>query len=239
MQIYTEMDSITNFKRPEEPLVSIVCFCKNSARTIRRSMQSVLSQSYANIEYVVQDGMSTDSTLEIIKSFDDPRIKLVSECDSSTGDAHWKALHRCRGEIIGTCLADDELVPGAIATAVKRFQADLQAGAITGDSYLCDVDGNITGQHISAPFDLVQYLFGPYCPYFPATFFRRQAFLDVGMDWDCDWEIDYCLEYEIWFRFGTQHKIKYLPGFVSKYAIHEGQSSHNLADSDRNLEGWF
>ncbi len=223
----------------QEPLVSIICFCKNSARTIRRSMQSVLSQSYRNIEYVIQDGLSTDGTLEIIRSFDNPRIKLVSERDASTGDAHWKALHRCCGEIVGTCLADDELVPGAIATAVERFQGDPTAGAITGDSYWCDVDGNITGQYISKSFDLVQYLFGAYCPYFPATFFRRQAFLDVGMEWDDQWEVDYCLEYEIWFRFGTQHRIKYLPGFVSKYAMHADQSSHNLAHSDRNLEGWL
>src|ERR1700716_3113638 len=180
------MEEIANQRLPDEPLVSIVCFCKNSAPTIRRSMESILSQSYTNIEYVIQDGASTDGTLEIIRSFNDPRIKLVSERDSSTGDGHWKALQRCRGDIIGTCLADDELVPEAIATAVERFRADPQAGAITGDSYLSDVSGNITGRHISGPFDIVQYLFGPYCPYFPATFFRRQAFLDVGMQWDPD-----------------------------------------------------
>src|SRR5437899_7181992 len=97
-----------NVPLPQEPLVSIICFCKNSARTLRRSMQSVLTQSYRNIEYVIQDGASTDGTLDIIRSFNDARIKLASGKDNSTGDAHWKALHRSRGEIIGTCLADDE-----------------------------------------------------------------------------------------------------------------------------------
>ena len=49
------------------PLVSIITICRNSERTIRRCIESVLSQSYTNIEYIIQDGASTDRTLDIIK----------------------------------------------------------------------------------------------------------------------------------------------------------------------------
>lgn len=220
-----------------EPLVSISCFCKNSARTIRRSIESVLGQTYRNIEFVIQDGKSTDGTIEIIRSYNDDRIKLVSEPDSGIGEAHWKVLNRCQGDILGTCLSDDELLPDAVENAVKRFHAEPHLGAVTGDSYICDGAGYITGEHISADFDLVKYLYGTYCPFFPATFFRRQALLDVGLG-SSDWELD-SLEYEIWFRIGTQHEIKYFPGFVSKYAIHDKQSSHDLASADIALDGWM
>src|SRR5574339_194257 len=76
------------------PLVSIICFCRNRAQTIRRCIDSVLAQSYTNLEFVVQDGASTDGTLEILKSYDDPRIKIVSEPDSGPAEAFWRVLNR-------------------------------------------------------------------------------------------------------------------------------------------------
>src|SRR5579871_1764961 len=97
----------------ERPLVSIICFCKNRVQLIRRCIESVLNQSYRNIEFVVQDGASTDGTLELLQDYAlrDPRIKIVSEPDSGHEEAFWKVLHRCQGEIIGTCLSDEQLFP--------------------------------------------------------------------------------------------------------------------------------
>ena len=118
-----------------EPLVSIMSFCKDRAPTIRRSIESVLSQSYRNFELVVQDGASTDGTLEILKSYDDPRIKIVSQKDSGVAEAFWRALNRCQGDIIGTCLSDEELMPGAIEKAVEFFRENRDVGAMTCDGY--------------------------------------------------------------------------------------------------------
>jgi predicted O-linked N-acetylglucosamine transferase (SPINDLY family)/glycosyltransferase involved in cell wall biosynthesis len=208
----------------EQPLVSIGSFCKNSAATIRRSIDSVLSQSYRNIEFVIQDGASTDGTVEIIRSYNDPRIKLVSEPDSGPPEGFWKMMNRCEGELIGTCLSDEELLPGAIDKAVELFRQHPDAGAVTCDGWIADETGKITGEFNAGSFNLVDYLFGKYCPFWPGSFFRKQALLDIGLKTH-DWTIE-CLEFEIWCRLGTRHKIKHVPVRMSKYGVHAGQLSN-------------
>jgi predicted O-linked N-acetylglucosamine transferase (SPINDLY family)/glycosyltransferase involved in cell wall biosynthesis len=215
------------FPQPSEtqlPLVSIMLFCKNSSSTIRRCAESVLGQSYRNIEFLVQDGASTDGTVDILRSYGDERIKIVSERDSGPGEAFWKVLNRCEGDFIGTCLADEELLPNAIHEAVERFRQHPDVGAITGDGYVTDLDGKITGDFIAGDFNIVDYLFGRYCPLWPSSFFRRQALLDVGLKTH-KWTIE-CLEFEIWCRLGTQHVVKYFPGRVAKYGVHPTQLSN-------------
>ena len=218
----------------DQPLVSIISFCKDRASTIRRSIESVLSQSYRNIEFVVQDGVSTDGTLEILKSYNDPRIKLVSEPDSGPAEAFWKVMNRCQGDIIGTCLSDEELLPGAIHTAVDHFMDEPRLGAITCDGYISDAKGNITGEFIAGEFNLVDYLFSRYCPFWPGSFFRRKALLDVGLHHH-NWTIE-CLEFEIWCRLGMQHNVKYFPGFVSKYTVNESQLSNTPKNFNEHLD---
>jgi len=208
----------------DQPLVSIFSFCKNRASTIRRSIDSVLNQSYRNIEFVVQDGASTDGTVEILKSYNDPRIKIVSAPDTGPAEAFWKAMNRCEGELIGTCLSDDELLPGAIEKAVELFRQHPDAGAITCDGWVTDETGKIIGEFNAGEFNLVDYLFGKYCPFWPGSFFRRQALIDVGLK-SRDWNIE-CLEFETWCRLGTRHVVKYMPVRLSKYAVHSSQLSN-------------
>jgi len=206
-----------------EPLVSIICFCKNRAATIPRCVESVLGQKYQNIEFVVQDGASTDGTVEILQGYDDRRIKLVSQVDSGPAEACWKALHRCQGDIIGICLSDEELLPDAIERAVAHFRSAPHLGAITCDGFITDPQGKITNEFNAGDFNLVNYLFARYCPFFPGSFFRRHALLDVGLKSE-KWNID-CLEFEIWCRLGIRHEVKYIPERMSKYAVHETQLS--------------
>lgn len=208
----------------EPPLVSIICFCKDRAATIRRCIESVLSQSYRNLEFVVQDGASTDGTLEILRSYRDDRIKIVSAQDSGPAEAFWKVMNRCRGEFIGTCLSDEELLPGAIEKAVELFRANPDTGAITCDGFVTDTDGKIIDEFNAGEFNMVDYLFDRYCPFWPGSFFRRQALCDVGLGYH-QWNIE-CLEFEVWCRLGTQHVVRHFPIRMSKYAVHETQLSN-------------
>lgn len=206
------------------PLVSIICFCKNRALTIRRSIESVLGQSYRHIEFVVQDGASEDGTLQVLRGYQDDRIKIVSETDSGPPEAFWKAINRCQGEIIGTCLSDEELLPGAIERAVSFFQDNPRVGALTCDGWVTDIQGKITGEFNAGEFNFIDYLFASYCPFWPGSFFRKQALIEVGLK-NHDWTIE-CLEFEIWCRLATRHVVKHLPVRMSKYAVHESQLSN-------------
>ena len=90
--------------------VSIITVCYNSSKTIRQTFDSVLKQSYSNIEYLVIDGQSTDGTVDIIKEYEplfDGRMRWVSEKDAGIYDAMNKGIRMSSGELIGIINSDD------------------------------------------------------------------------------------------------------------------------------------
>jgi len=217
-----------------KPLVSIFMFVRDGAPSVRRALDSVLAQTYPNIEFIVQDGVSTDGTLEILQGYGD-RLKLVSEPDSGPSDGLLRALRRCSGEFIGSCLSDEELLPDAVERAVEAFLREPGTGAITGDAVLTDLAGRQTGLWTSGPFNLIDYLTVDYSPYYCSSFFRRQALLAAGLERD-DWTID-CIEFETWCRLATQAPITYVPGVFAKYGVHPGQSTNKPGDVLKHMRG--
>jgi glycosyltransferase involved in cell wall biosynthesis len=218
----------------ERPLVSIFMFVRNGGKSLRRAIESVMAQTYSNIEFVVQDAVSTDGTLELLRSYGD-RVKLVSEPDSGPSEGLWRAMNRCTGEFVGSCLADEELMPDAVERAVRGFQEDPRTGAITGDALITDIDGKVTGSWTSGPFSLVDYLLADYSPYFVSSFFRRSALLAVGLR-EQDWNLN-CVEFELWCRIACHSPVKYVPHVLAKYAQHAGQLSSSHDDAMIHLEG--
>ena len=216
------------------PLVSLFMFVRNGEATIRRAIDSVLAQTYPNIEFIVQDGASTDGTLGILRSYGD-RLKVVSEPDGGPSDGLWRALNRCSGKFIGSCLADEELLPDAAERVVAIFLAEPAVGAVTGDAIITDVTGRQTGLWTSGPFNLVDYLMGDYCPYFCSSFFRRQTLLAAGLK-NGEWDIQ-CVEFELWCRLAAHSAIKYVPGIIAKYASHPDQSSNKPGDVIVHMKG--
>jgi glycosyltransferase involved in cell wall biosynthesis len=218
----------------EPPLVSIFMFVRNGGKSLRRAVDSVFAQTYPNIEFVVQDAVSTDGTLDLLRGCGD-RVRLVSEPDSGPSDGLWRAINRCTGELIGSCLADEELMPDAVERAVAAFRESPGSGAITGDAWITDIDGRITGSWTSGPFTLVDYLLGSYSPYFVASFFRRDVLRAVGLS-DRNWNLN-CVEFELWCRIATHSHVKYVPHILAKYAQHPGQLSNSHDDALVHIEG--
>ena len=218
----------------ELPLVSIFMFVRNGAVSVRRAIESVRAQTYPNIEFVVQDGASTDGTLDILRSYEG-RIDIVSEPDSGPNEGLWRSLNRCNGEFIGSCLADEELLPDAVERAVAVMRKHPDVGAITGDAIITDLAGTTTGFWKSGPFNLVDYLLCDYCPYFVSSFFRRQTLLDAGLKSEA-WGTK-CVEFELWCRLANRSRIEYVPVTFAKYASHANQSSNNKNDVLTHFEG--
>jgi Glycosyl transferase family 2 len=215
-----------------KPLVSVFMFVRNGVPSVRRALDSVLAQTYPNIEFIVQDGASTDGTRGILESYGD-RLKIVSEADSGPSDGLMRALRRCSGQFIGSCLADEELLPDAVERAVEVLLREPDTGAITGDAMLTDLDGRQTGLWTSGPFNLVDYLTADYSPYFCASFFRRETLLLAGLE-SHNWTLD-CIEFETWCQLATHAAITYVPGIFAKYAVHPGQSSNKPDDVMKHL----
>ena len=92
--------------------ISIITVCFNSESTIKDTLDSVLSQTYKNYEYIIVDGKSTDNTLSIVDSYKDKfngRMKVISEKDKGLFDAMNKGIKMATGDIIGIINSDDVL----------------------------------------------------------------------------------------------------------------------------------
>lgn len=110
-----------------KPKVSIITVCFNSAETIRDTIESVLKQTYENIEYIIVDGGSTDGTIDIIRSYlprFSGRLFYISESDNGIYDAMNKGLRLTTGSIIGIINSDDSYEPDAVRRVVEQTDVD-------------------------------------------------------------------------------------------------------------------
>ena len=104
-----------------QPKVSIITVCYNSAKTISDAIESVINQSYPNIEYIIVDGGSTDGTVNVIKSYDQFVSKWVSEPDDGIYDAMNKGIKMATGKIIGLINSDDYLESDVIRNVAEVY----------------------------------------------------------------------------------------------------------------------
>ena len=103
-------------------LVSIITVVRNARKTIEQTINSVLSQTYKNIEYIIIDGASTDGTQEVIKKYENQLTYSVSEVDQGLYDAMNKGIQHARGDIIGIINSDDWYECNAIQKVVDVFE---------------------------------------------------------------------------------------------------------------------
>src|SRR6185295_14792162 len=96
------------------PTISMVTPCLNSARFLPWTMNSILDQEYPALEYVIQDGASTDETMSILDEYRDRLAHLESEKDSGMAQAINRGFAHASGEIMAYINADDLLLPGAL-----------------------------------------------------------------------------------------------------------------------------
>ena len=211
--IPTQIMTLMDFEKL--PLVSVITVCKNGARTIRHCIESVLAQDYPNIEFIVQDGGSTDGTLEILAEYEQ-HIKLVSEPDSCNLDGVFRALKRCRGEFIMPCWADDQLLPHAVSWGVKNMCRHTDAGAIYGDVHITDIDGNVLSTHIASQVDDRGIFTRENFPHFGSSMFRKARLDEIASKVFYDHD-----EFELWMRLYAKSPIYYAPSVVSTFGAHK------------------
>lgn len=161
--------------------VSIITVCFNSASTVRDTIESVVAQSHADIEYIVIDGGSTDDTLKILGQYRPHIATLISEPDRGIYDAMNKGIALATGDVIGMINSDDFYAcSGSIAKVVKALEDDT-LDACFGD--LCYVDQQDTSK-IVRYWKAGEYRPGAFahgwCPPHPSFFVRRRVYERLG-----------------------------------------------------------
>ena len=105
----------------DKPLVSIITVVYNGEKFLEETIQSVISQTYENVEYIIIDGGSTDGTLDIIKRYEDKIDYWISEKDKGISDAFNKGIVCASGDIIGLINADDYYEQGAFSNIIDCY----------------------------------------------------------------------------------------------------------------------
>ena len=187
-------------------LVSIVTPSFNQARYLEQTMRSVLEQDYPRIEYIVVDGASTDGSVEIIEKYKDQLAYWVSEKDSGQAEAINKGLGRAAGEIVAWLNSDDFYFPGAVASAVKAFEAHPEAGLVYGDTVAVDEAGEFIHFPKYAQWTLEDLLTFNIIGQ-PAVFMRRDVLLMAGL---IDPSFHFLLDHHLWIRMASHAPMIYI-----------------------------
>lgn len=165
------------------PKISIVTVCRNSASTIERTIRSVISQTYADKEYIVIDGNSNDGTVDVIKKYDRYITKWVSEPDGGIYDAMNKGIAMAAGEWIHILNADDRYAgDDALAGMVQHLDP---TRTNYGRMFL-----DYGGGHVK-PYEFRYahwYLYVSAKVPHPAMIVTRRQYTDVGL-YDPRWRI--------------------------------------------------
>jgi len=131
------------------PLVTIVTPSYNQGQFLRDTIESVLSQNYTPLEYLVIDGGSTDQTLEVLKSYGSVSSGYPKR--TTAGRCRQQGLAQGAWDILGWLNSDDIYLPGAVSTAVAALQAHPEVAAVYGEGYHIDKDGKVLERYPTEP----------------------------------------------------------------------------------------
>jgi len=206
-----------------QPVVSIVTPSYNSAKFIKRCIESVFAQEYPKVEHIVQDGASTDGTVDILSKYGG-RVDWASEPDCGQPEGLDRALKRSRGDIILVLNADDLLLPNAASWAVENMGKYPEAAVVYGDEYIINEDEEIIGvSHGPEPYAFERLFCCEEVPPAQAAFIRRACLERVGLG--ADPTLPTAPDFEMWVRLGLRFPMQHVSGFVAKYRWHTNSGS--------------
>lgn len=207
------------------PTVSIITPSYNQAEFLETTLRSVLEQDYPQVEYLVVDGLSQDSSPEIIRRYAPRLAWWVSEKDKGQAEAINKGFARASGEIVAWLNSDDVYLPGAIRAAVQAFEAHPEAGLVFGDV----VSINAAGEPINVMTfgnwgldDLLQFKIISQ----PAVFMRRSVLERAGY---LDPYFHYLLDHHLWLRAAQLAPMVYIPERWACARFHENAKNISQA----------
>lgn len=186
--------------------ISIITVVYNGEKTIRDTLESVLNQTYPDVEYIIVDGNSGDSTLQIIQSYGDQIHHLVSEPDQGIYDAMNKGIKIASGDVVGLLNADDVYADNTVLSVVARKFTETQADAVYGDLVYVAQDNlaQVRRTWKAGKYGAGNFLWGWMPPH--PTFFLKKEFYEKYGDFRLDMRS--AADYELMLRMIHKNNIK-------------------------------
>lgn len=203
----------TEHQHPEVmPKVSIVTCSYQQGRYLDATMRSVLEQRYADLEYIVIDGASSDNSLQVIERYADRLHYWVTEPDAGQTDALIKGFSHSTGDIQGWLCSDDLLLPGALELITRYFNDHPEVDAVYGDSLWINNAGRYLWPKKENNFNRFTFLFDHNYISQPSMFWRRSLYEKVG---GLDRHFNLAMDADLWERFSRHTDIAHIPAYLS------------------------
>ena len=182
----------------KQPLISIITVCYNSEKTIKKTIESIINQTYQNIEYIIIEGKSTDRTLEVINEYKDKISKITSEKDGGIYDAFNKGLKLYTGDVIGFVNSDDVLTPNAIEILVRYYNKYPKK-----DFFFGSVKKHWGVLHGFKPWKIF-FSWGFYSSHSTGFYIKKEAATKVGF---YNTKYKYSADYDYFYRMIVKYKL--------------------------------
>ena len=222
------------------PLVSIVINCYNGEKYLRKSIESILDQSYKNLELIFWDNHSTDQSRNIIKSYDDSRIKIFfSQNHTTLYQARNLALKECKGDFVSFLDADDYYLRDKIAKQLLYFK-DEKVGVIYSNYYRYYEDIKkkklLTNKMLPSG-NLTQYILEESQISFMTVIVRKKSLDSLEFNFDPKYSI--IGDYDLLYRLSFNWNFYYINEPLAVYRIHDENFSKNSILFIDELKDWY
>lgn len=203
--------------------VSIITSCFNRASTIGETINSVLLQTYPNVEYIVIDGASTDGSLDIIERYKDRITTIVSEPDHGMYEGVNKGLRLATGDIVGLMHSDDVFYANNTLEHIVRLFEQTNADLVYGNGLFVDSadTSHVVRNWISGTYNKSKMRRG-WLPLHPTVYVRRECLKQLGsydesfkIAADSDWLIRYMYEGNLRISYLDEYVVKMRMGGLS------------------------
>jgi glycosyltransferase involved in cell wall biosynthesis len=207
---------------PTQPRITIVTPSLNQGAYLAEAIESVIRQGYPNMEHLVVESGSTDSTADVLARYTNTAHLRVIEDLPPRGQSHAvnAGLHEATGEIIGWLNADDRYADGAFAAAVAALAAG-DGDLVFGNWEIVDANGRVVASHTAPAYDLDEQLNGVNRSIAQPTVFFRRSLLDrIGY---LDESLDYVMDYDLWLRAAQETRFVRVDRVLAQFR-HHGES---------------
>lgn len=208
------------------PKISMVTPNLNQGPFIEATLRSILDQEYPNLELIVQDGVSSDESLDVIERYESSLAHWDSSPDHGQAHAINKGMRHATGEIMAFLNSDDLLIPGSLGFVARYFQEHPEVDVVYGHRILVDENGDEISRWVLPPYDDDIISYADYIPQ-ETMFWRRRAWEAVGEGLDDSFQ--FALDWDLILRFREAGmKFERLPRFLGAFRITETQKTSAL-----------
>ena len=196
------------------PFFSIIIPTYQSEESINDALSSIISQSFTNFEILIIDALSSDNTMEAIKSFKDLRIIFISESDKGVYDAMNKGVSQARGEWFLFLGSDDRLHNNDVLMKVSEFLKNASQSVVYGDA---EIEGDVSwakGKKIyGGKFSLYRLLRRNICH--QVIFYKRDFLIKNNLSYNLSYPVS--ADWDLNIRAWLIQPFQYYPGIISYF----------------------